>query len=300
MMKKNNLLIKKRYIFLAGLSVILLVSGFFLSNIHKERIKWENLREDIITETGRFRVTPYIVIINPYRNWYININEKVKIPAASLVKVPIMAIYFRDAKKGKIDLDEELVLKSSDKVGGSGKLRYMRSGSKFTIRDLIERMVTKSDNTATNMLIDRLGMEYFDNEFKKMGLKDTNLARLMMHMEKRDKGIENYTTAQDMGLIFKRLYKGRLFGKDISQRCIEILKNQKSTNRIPAKLPKGTVVAHKTGLERSVCHDMGIIYTDNGDIVICALTSHKNGNSWPSKIFISNIARLAYDYQLEK
>jgi len=298
-MKKNKILIKK-YVFTTALSLVLLASGLLLNDIHKEHIKWDNLKEDILSETGRFRITPYIVIVDTHRNWHIDINENHAVPAASLVKVPIMAIYFRNASKGKIDLQEKLTMKSSDKVGGSGKLRYKRSGTEIPISELIELMITKSDNTATNMLINRLGMDYLNQELKKMGLKNTNLSRLMMHMEKRDKGIENYTTAKDMALIFKRMYRGRLFSRDISNRCIEILKNQKSKNRIPAKLPKNTVVAHKTGLERSVCHDTGIIYTDNGDIIICVLTSHKNGNSWPSKIFTSNVARLAYDYQLEK
>ena len=160
-------------------------------------------------------------------------------------------------------------------------------------------MITISDNTATNLLINFIGFDYINSSMKEFGLENSNLSRLMMDMRSRSKGIENYTTATDMARILKLIYKGRLINKDISKYSVQILKEQKSKNRIPAKLPKDTEIAHKTGLENGVCHDVGIVYTENGDFIISALTQHKNRTSVQSKKLIAEIAHLVYNYYID-
>ncbi len=154
-------------------------------------------------------------------------------------------------------------------------------------------MVAHSDNTATNMLIDRLGFDYLNDAFREMGLERTNLARKMMDFGSRGKGLENYTTAREMADIIERMYRRDCFSAEVSGMCLEYLKAQKVNDRIPRLLPRNTVVAHKTGLERSVCHDAGIVYTERGDFLISVFTRTWSGKNYAKRL-IAGVAALAY------
>jgi beta-lactamase class A len=154
-------------------------------------------------------------------------------------------------------------------------------------------MVTRSDNTAANLLIDLLGRKYLNAYFKRIGLRNTNLSREMMDFKYRKKGIENYTTSKDVSVLLEKMYKGTFINATVSRQCLALLKRQKVKDRIPRKLPRDVVVAHKTGLERSVCHDAGIVFTSNGDFLICVLTKSKAGFG-TSKEFIARIAAYTY------
>ena len=296
--------IKKKHI----ITIALLLCVVFLARIglihyasyKQERARWNTLSDEVADLVKDFNGSPSVIIKDLKKSWLISIAPEVKIPSASIVKMPIMATCFYAAKEGKIKLDQKISLKQSDKTGGSGILKNKRSGTTFTVTQLIDLMITISDNTASNVLIKLLGFDYLNTCFKEFGLTDTNLSRLMMDMRSRDKGIENYTTAKDMANILEKIYKGKLIDKEISHECLEILKEQRSKTRIPRRLPKDTVVAHKTGLEKGTCHDVGIVFTDNGDFIICVLISHKNKSARSSKKLISNIARLSYDYYMIK
>lgn len=262
----------------------------------KVKLRWEALSADVKEAADNFNGTVCLVIKDTKRPLSITINPKTRLPSASLVKVPIMACVFRAGSQKRLSLDDKLILAQKDKTGGSGILKNKRSGSSFTVIQLIELMITISDNTAANMLINLLGFDYINGSFRAFGLADTNLSRLMMDMRSRSKGVENFTTAEDTALILEKIYYKRLVNKRVSGQCLEILEEQRSRDRIPAKLPKAARVAHKTGLERGVCHDAGIVFTDNGDFIICVLTGHKNRNSWPSKKLIAKIAGMLYSF----
>ncbi len=262
----------------------------------KDRARWEALAGKVSNMAGDFNGEPSVLIRDLKRPWLIVVNPKASVPSASIVKIPIMAGCFYAIKEGRLKLDDKITLKQRDKTGGSGILKNKPAGTTLTIERLIELMITVSDNTATNILIKLLGFDYLNSCFKDFGLNDTNLSRLIMDTHSRKKGIENYTTAEDMGSLLEKIYYGTLIDKKASFECLEILKKQRSKSRIPAKLPRDAVIAHKTGLERGICHDVGIVFTDNGDFIICALIRHKNKNSRLSKKLISNIALASYNY----
>jgi len=173
--------------------------------------------------------------------------------------------------------------KNSCKVLGSGIIKDYAAGTQFNIDYLVEVMITQSDNTATNMFIDYLGMDSLNNYFKRLGLSDTNLVRKMMDFKSRKAGLENFTSARDVAFLLEKIYNNKLINKDFSGKCLEILKRQKARDRIPKKLPSDAVVAHKTGLEKGVCHDAGIVFTPNGDFLICVLTRHTYKYAAPAK-----------------
>jgi len=265
-------------------------------DVRKRRAAWANLKKGIERELKGFSGTAGVVIKDLDKNWEINTNKNLRIPSASIVKIPIMLSYFYAAHEGKLSLQDTVKLKDSDKTPGSGTLKYETSGKAFTIEDLISRMITKSDNTATNMLINYLSFDTLNRYFKKLGLKKTNLSRRMMDFKKRKQGIENYTTAGEISRLLEQLYRGKFLNPQISQQCVEILAGQKVKDRIPKKLPDEVVVAHKTGLENFICHDAGIVYTDKGNFLITVLVKHPNKTAQKAKSLIADISLLTYNY----
>lgn len=261
--------------------------------IHR-KAAWEALTTLLMREINGAQQEVAVVIKDLDWNREFVLNENEPFPAASLVKVPIMAAVFQAVQDGKIDLKEKLVLKGSIKTPGSGILKTKPSGSVFTIEELVQIMIMYSDNTATNLLIDRLGFDYLNAYFKKRGLEETNLSRKMMDFRYRRRGVENFTTARDMAIILERFYRSE--GMDPRARqCLVFLAQQKINDRIPRRLPDGVTVAHKTGLERNVCHDVGIVYTGKGNFLICVLTKHVS-TSRRSKDLISRLALHTYNY----
>jgi beta-lactamase class A len=116
----------------------------------------------------------------------------------------------------------------------------------------------------------------------------------MMAFDERRKGVENYITAQDMALILEKIYRREFINRQVSERCLGLLLAQKVNDRIPKKLPAQTPVAHKTGLERFVFHDAGIVFTAHGDFLICVLTRTDAGSK-KAKNFIADLALAMFE-----
>lgn len=294
----------KRLILIILVTVCLAATGFFAYHaivnyrqaLEARKASWTALKEKVDKAVKNYKGDVSLVIKDLDTGWEIEHNKDMAVPSASIVKVPIMMAYFEAERKGKIDLNETIELKRSDRVGGSGVLKSALPGSRYKIEDLICLMTTQSDNTAANILIDRFGMDELGRYFSSFGLKHTNLSRKMMDFRSRKKGVENYTTAGDMAYLLEGLYRGRLLGKDASKRCSELLAGQQVNDRIPKRLPPDTTVAHKTGLENGVCHDVGIVYTGKGDFLICVLTRHRYNSARATKRLISYLSLLTYQY----
>jgi beta-lactamase class A len=262
----------------------------------KEKAAWRFLEKDIKREAGAFNGDVAVVIKDLATSRKILFGQNKLFPSASLVKIPVMAACFYAADTGKINLTQRVCLRREDKVSGSGLLKNEAAEREFTVRELLGLMITESDNTASNMLIKLLGFDYLNNCFKKFGLKNTNISRRMMDFSNRRDGIENYTSAGDIAYLLEKIYRQQLINRTVSRDCLTLLKLQKMRDRIPARLPADTIIAHKTGLERGICHDAGIVFTDNGDFLICVLTKYKSKTAKKAKKFIARIAFLAYNY----
>lgn len=258
---------------------------------------WLGLKKDLQNKVAHFKGTVGLVIKDLDTSREISFNKDTLIPSASLVKIPIMLSCFYAAQDGKIHLSDPARLSYTNRVSGSKVLGNKPVGSVFSVEELFHPMITQSDNAAANVLIDFLGFDTLNAYFRKMGLRDTNLARKMMDFKERREGGENYTTAQDMAGLLEGLYRKKFLSEEISDKCLNLLGQQKINDRIPKKLPKnGMFIAHKTGLERHICHDVGIVFTNNGDFLICVLVKHGNRFAMPAKKLISDIALLTYNY----
>ena len=301
--------IKHIFIFV-GLLIFLAVGSYFgqqyytgLQKAQQERLireariaAWQELQQRIKNEISQFKGETGIAIIDLATGWEFSYEKAKLFPSASLAKIPLMAACFLAADQGRIKLDRNIALKSSDKLTGSGVLKDMPAGTTFSLERLIGLMIYDSDNTATNIVTNLLGTDYLNSAFKTFGLKNTELSRKIADYRLRDKGIENYTTAEDMALLLNKIYRKELHNRNVSDQCINMLKLTRMNDRIPKYLPAEITVAHKTGLENGVCHDAGIVFTRKGDFIIAVLTKHANANSNLSKELIAKVSLYAYKY----
>jgi len=267
----------------------------WLYNLRQER--WEANSRQILQRISSFRGETGLVVKDLQTGWTFLHNDEARFPAASLIKIPIMVASFKAVEDGRLDLQEKYVLRRPDRVGGSGLLRRMRNGRTFTYGELIDYMVTHSDNIATNVIIKRLGLDYIRNVLKELDLKDTVLNRLMMDFRAREEGLENYTSAREMTWLLEMIYHRRCLNAWISDKCLDVLKRQRINDRLPRFLPREAMVAHKTGQEREVCHDAGIVFSPHGDYIITVLVRTWTG-PLTTKTFIARLS--SYFYQVFK
>lgn len=192
-------------------------------------------------------------------------------PSASMIKVPIMAEVMRQAATQTLSLDEKLPVSADYRVGGSGILTEMRPDLTMSIRDLVMLMIILSDNTATNMLIDRVGMNAVNETMTSLGLTSTLLQRRMMDFTAAEAGKENYTSASDLAKLFSLIADGGWLPAFYHELMLDILKKQQVQDKLPFYLPEETPLAHKTGTLPGVEHDGGILFLPDSSYIICIM-----------------------------
>ncbi|HCD46221.1 MAG TPA: serine hydrolase [Lachnoclostridium sp.] len=190
-------------------------------------------------------------------------HEQEPMMAASVIKLFVMTAAFEKEKKGTFQMDELFAVKREDCVPSCGALTYLHDGILVTGMDLITLMIIFSDNTATNILIDILGMDEINETIWGLGFRQTLLQRKMYDMESSAQGIQNYITAYETGRLLKMMYDGILIDRQSSETMISILKNQQLCSKIPfylQALSDSPEIAHKTGEDTGITHDVGIVY----------------------------------------
>lgn len=195
-------------------------------------------------------------------------NENQAFLAASVIKLPILTAVLSEINGGRLKKDEVLKLSTSDKVPSCGALAYMHSGLEVTIKDLCNLMIILSDNTATNMLIGTLGIQNINNIIEELGLKTTKLNRLLFDSEQQKLGKENYFSPAEIGLLLEQVYKRSLISEEASNEMEEILKLQQINSKIPFLIPENIEIAHKTGEDTGITHDVGIVFSKN-PFILC-------------------------------
>ena len=199
-------------------------------------------------------------------------NEMMPVVAASVIKIPIMMEAFRQFENGELNPRQTYQIKAEDKMPSCGALNRMHDGLEVTMRDLVELMIVLSDNSATNILIDRLGIDRVNATMEAQGLKVTRLRRKLFDRAGMEAGLSNHVCAREIGLLLERMYAGTLVSPEASAQMLEILRNQKLNGKMPFFLkPRGVACAHKTGEDDGITHDVGVVYAKN-PFVLCMLS----------------------------
>lgn len=187
---------------------------------------------------------------------YFEHRTDVKVPSASVIKVPILMSLMEKAQLNEINLSKVHRLTNAEKAGGSGVLMNASEGKKLTIREIAQEMIRTSDNTATNILIRKIGMETINQNLTKWGATKTRLNRVMMDMEAVKQGRENYVNA-----LLRMIYDKKLANPILCDEMMSMLKNCEDETTIPSQLPKDLEIAHKTGTLAYVRGDAAIVFT---------------------------------------
>lgn len=225
----------------------------------------------------------------------ITINDRKIFPAASLIKLCIIWDLFQRIEMGQLKLDDQIVLEAHQKVGGCGILKELHTGLKVTLNDLAILMIVLSDNVATNLLIDTLGMRDINTSMEALKLSVTKLQRKMMDFSAAQKGLDNFTSPTEVAVILENFYNSERLTKSSIEQIVNILKRQQCNNKLPVKMPKEAVFAHKTGELPAIEHDAGILFFEDQAILLIVMTKDLVDNQDGIKLHIQ-IGELVYNH----
>jgi beta-lactamase class A len=225
--------------------------------------------------------------------------------AASTMKVPVMIELFRQAEAGMVDLDSPLPIRNEFRsiVDGSrfqlsegddsDKEVYAAVGGTMTLRRLCDLMITVSSNFAANLLIEKLGVERIRETISRLGAAGMQVLRGVEDQKAFEKGLNNTTTARGLLVLFEKLGKGQAVGVRPDAAMIEILKRQTFNDGIPAGVPAGTPVAHKTGTITRIHHDAGIVFGPRPYVLVLLVRGIEEEKL--SSALMARLSRIVYD-----
>src|SRR5215470_13842204 len=193
---------------------------------------------------------------------------------ASTIKIAVLAELYRQAQEGKLKLTDQYVVQKSDLVQDSDIMNGLTPGvTSITLRDLATMMVAVSDNSATNVLIDRVGMENVNALLDSLGLKHTRLRRKMMDLKAAGEGRENIATPREMMTLLDALYRGKVLNKEMTDDFFTMLSTHKDSP-IRRDLPPDLKMADKPGELEAVRNDSGVIFVENRPYVLCVMMAY--------------------------
>jgi beta-lactamase class A len=188
--------------------------------------------------------------------------------AASVIKFPMFLCIAKWVAEGKASWDETIKIRQEDKYPICGALTLFTGEPEVDILTLCKLMISISDNTATNVLMNRFGIPAYEEEFQTLGLKSTKLNRLLFHGE--ETGLENYIVPQEMGMLLEQIYHRSFISEEVSKEIEEVLFLQQINHKICGIIGEEVPVAHKTGEDENLTNDVGLIYAKQPFIVCFA------------------------------
>lgn len=216
-------------------------------------------------------------------------------PTASAIKIAILAELARQVDAGRLSMTDPVRLAASDRTGGSGILQHMGDGTtELSLADLAVFMIQMSDNTATNVLIDRVGMEAVNTFLDGIGLSETRLRRKMIRPADQAAGRENVSTPEELGRLVEMLHAGELASPERTTRMLEVMAIPKG-GTIPAGLPGGVRVAHKTGSLGGVIVDAGVVLLEGRPYVVSVMGTLL-GDSRSAGPTLSEVVGIIHDH----
>lgn len=240
------------------------------------------------------------------------VNEREMFHAASTMKTPVMIEVFKKIREGSWRLEDSVLIKNEFRSIVDGSLyamdlkddsddsMYKRVGTNVSVRELLIQMITVSSNLATNVLIDHVGADNVTSTMRSLGADSILVLRGVEDQRAYDLGLNNKTNAYDLLLILKSIAEHSVVDKGACEEMLEILDDQKFKDIIPALLPQGTRVAHKTGSITGVEHDSGIIFLPDGRSYVLVLLSKEGTDAKRTKTVLAQVSKRVYDHMMAK
>jgi beta-lactamase class A len=239
-------------------------------------------------------------------SYYLNADEAM--PTASLIKLAVMIEVYQQAAEGKIKLSDSVTLREEDKVPGSGVLtHYFSPGLTCPLRDAVRLMIAVSDNTATNLVLDKIGIGSTAQRMEAWGFPNTKIhaksfrgSTTSVFPERTKRFGLGSTTAREMIEILSKLHAGQLVSPAACKEMLALLRQCEDNAKFPRFLPESIKVAHKTGSLSNARTDAGILYLPSGPVAVCVLTAENEDHRWvldnAGNLFCARVAREVYDY----
>ena|SRR5450631_531324 len=265
----------------------------------KQQVLWDHLRVAVADVEQGLDGVLGVAILDLTSGQQLLIHPDEVFPQASSIKIAVLAELYRQAEqsahgvKGQATLKDRYVVRAADVVPDSAILGGLTPGiTSLTNRDLATMMVAVSDNSATNVLIDRVGMDNVVRLTETLGLKQTQLRRKMMDLKAAAEGRENISTPREMMGLLEQLYRGKVIGPPLLDDFFTVLATTKDS-WLPRDLPADLKIANKPGALEGVRNDSGIVFLKNRPYVICVMTTYLASERTGEEA-ITRISSLAY------
>jgi beta-lactamase class A len=240
----------------------------------KELLLWQKLETRIESEARDLDGVLGVAIEDLANHHTLLVHADEIFPTASTIKIAILAEFYRQVQQGKLKFDDFYKLERSDLVGGSGIAGAFTPGlTTLTLRDVASLMISVSDNSATNILIDRVGADNVNALLDSMNLTHTRLRRRMMDVKAASEGRENVASPRELMQLLEELYRGRVLNRQMTDDYFRLLSIHKESY-IPRELPEEVRVANKPGELQGVRNDCGIVFTGSRPYVICVMSTY--------------------------
>jgi beta-lactamase class A len=237
-------------------------------------------------------LNPGVFVVDLESGSYVDLDGGTLYASASTIKLPILVAFFQDVDAGKMRLDELLTMKSEMVADGSGDMQYKKVGTAFTALEVATKMMVISDNTATNMLIERLGgKEALNQRFQSWGLTTTSIRNRLPDIEGT-----NTTSAKELANLLSVVNRGNLVSLSSRDRLLSIMQRNEINNLLPQGLGTGATIAHKTGNIGLLLADAGIVDLPTGKRYAIAVMVKRPFNDSSAQELIRQISRKTYNY----
>src|SRR5262252_9556293 len=240
----------------------------------KQKVLWQKLEQKIEQVDQQLDGVMGVAILDLTTGDHYFLHEDEVFAQASSIKITVLANLYLQAQLGKLRLTDLYTVQASDLVPDSDIMNGLTPGvTRITLRDLATMMVAVSDNAATNVMIDRVGIENVNAMLDSLGLTHTRLRRKMMDLEAAKQGRENISTAKEMMSLLDAVYHGKLLNKESTDDFFKVLSTNKNS-WIPRELPPDLKVADKPGALEAIRNDSGIVFVEGRPYVICVMTGY--------------------------
>ncbi len=239
----------------------------------KQKVLWQKLESSIQEVDQHLDGVMGVAIEDLTTGDHFLLHEDEVFAQASSIKITVLANLYLQMQQGKLKLTDLYTVQSSDLVPDSDIMGGLSPGvTRLTLRDLATMMVAVSDNSATNVLIDRIGMQNVNAMLDSLALTHTRLRRKMMDLQAAKQGRENISTPREMMTLLGAIYRGKLLNKESTADFFKMLSTNKDS-WIPRDLPADLKIANKPGSLEAVRNDSGIVFVEGRPYVICVMTS---------------------------